>query len=118
LAAEALDHGLKLCIIFSRIREEMELGHTIRVSIKDGFNKALSAILDGNITTLIASLVLYFFGSGTIKGFAQTLGLGILLSMFSALVVSRLLLTSLHALLPDKPELYCRVKSAKKEVKA
>lgn len=103
-------------IIFSRIREEMQKGHTIRVSVKDGFNKALSAIFDGNVTTLIASIILYFFGSGTIKGFAQTLALGIVLSMFCALVVSRVILSSMIALLPDAPALYASVK--KKEVKA
>ena len=93
-------------IIFARIKEELLSGHTVRVSVKNGFGKALSAILDGNITTLIAAVVLYFFGSGTIKGFAQTLGLGIVLSMFSALVVTRLLLNSALPFLPDSPWLY------------
>lgn len=106
-------------IIFSRIREELNLGRTVRVATRNGFNMALSAILDGNITTLIASIVLYVFGSGTIKGFAQTLGLGIILSMISALVVTRFLLTSLEGLLPDAPVIYGK-KAAKaaKEVKA
>ncbi len=106
-------------IIFSRIREEVLLNRTIRVATKNGFKLALSAILDGNITTLIASIVLYFFGSGTIKGFAQTLGLGIVLSMFSALIVTRVLLTSMEAFLPDRPSLYCMNRLGKaKEVKA
>ncbi len=107
-------------IIFARIREEILLGHTVRVSVKNGFGKALSAILDGNITTLIAAIVLYFFGSGTIKGFAQTLGLGIVLSMFSALVVTRLLLSCSLPLLPDRPGLYTTLwnKTAKEGKKA
>lgn len=94
-------------IIFSRIREEVLAGRTLRVSVRDGFRKALSAILDGNITTLIASLVLYFFGSGTIRGFAQTLALGIIISMFTALVVTRVLLSQFMALLPQNTKLYC-----------
>ena len=106
-------------IIFSRIREEMLLNRTIRVAAKNGFKLALTAILDGNITTLIAAIVLYFFGSGTIKGFAQTLGLGIVLSMFSALIVTRILLTSSLSFLPDTPALYCiRKINLRKEAKA
>lgn len=93
-------------IIFARIREEILSGHTIRLSIRNGFSKALSAILDGNITTLIAAIVLYVFGSGTIRGFAQTLGLGIVLSMISALLVTRLLLVQLQELLPYSRWLY------------
>ncbi|MBQ7059633.1 MAG: protein translocase subunit SecD [Firmicutes bacterium] len=93
-------------IIFARIREEIIQGHTIRLSIRNGFSKALSAILDGNITTLIAAIVLYLFGSGTIRGFAQTLGLGILLSMVSALFVTRFLLVNLMNIFPAKKGLY------------
>ena len=93
-------------IIFARIREEIVQGHTIRLSIRNGFSKALSAILDGNITTLIAAVVLYLFGSGTIRGFAQTLGLGILLSMVSALFVTRFLLVNLMNIFPAKKGLY------------
>lgn len=100
-------------IIFSRIREEVLLGRSLRVSVRDGFKKALSAILDGNITTLIAALVLYFVGSGTIRGFAQTLALGIIISMFTALVVTRVVLNCLMQILPDKTSLYC-VKKIKK----
>lgn len=97
-------------IIFSRIREEVLSGRSLRVSVKDGFKKALSAILDGNITTLIASLVLYFFGSGTIRGFAQTLALGIVISMFTALVVTRLLMSQFMTILPQNTKLYCVMK--------
>jgi len=81
-------------IIFSRIKEEIGLGKTLRASVKAGFRKATSAILDGNITTLIAATVLYIMGTGTIRGFAQTLALGIIISMFTALVVTRIILTS------------------------
>ncbi len=85
-------------IIFARIREEIASGKTVRSSIKIGFDKALSAIIDGNITTLIAALVLGIKGSGSVKGFAQTLALGIVLSMFTALVITKLLLNAFYAL--------------------
>ncbi len=84
-------------IIFARIREELATGKTVQSSIKIGFSKALSAILDGNITTLIAAIVLYFMGSGTIKGFSITLMLGIFLSMFTALFVTKFLINALYA---------------------
>ena len=80
------------CIIFTRIREELATGKTINSAIKNGFSNALSAIIDGNITTLIAAFVLYLKGSGTVKGFAQTLAIGIILSMFTALFVTRWLM--------------------------
>ena len=83
-------------IIFARIREELATGKTVRSSIKIGFDKATSAILDGNITTLIAAVVLVLKGSGTVKGFAQTLMIGIILSMFTAMVVTRALLYLLY----------------------
>lgn len=85
-------------IIFARIREELAAGKSVRYSIKIGFQKALSAIVDGNITTLIAAFVLGIKGSGSVKGFAQTLALGIVLSMFTALVVTKLVLNALYAL--------------------
>lgn len=85
-------------IIFARIREELATGKTVKSSEKIGFDKALSAILDGNITTLIAAFVLLIFGSGSIKGFAQTLILGIVLSMFTALFVTRWLLRAFYAI--------------------
>ncbi len=83
-------------IIFARIREEMAAGKSVRSSMKDGFKKALSAIVDGNITTLIAAFVLWWRGSGTVRGFAQTLALGVVLSMFTALVITRLILGALY----------------------
>lgn len=82
-------------IIYARIQEEIAAGISVRSAIKSGFQKAFSAIFDGNITTLIASFVLMWLGSGTVKGFAYTLAIGIIFSMFTALVVSRLLLNSL-----------------------
>ena len=85
-------------IIFARIREELAAGKSVRNAIKAGFDKALSAIIDGNITTLIAAGVLLLLGPGTVKGFAQTLALGIVLSMFTALVVTRYLLYAFYAL--------------------
>ena len=85
-------------IIFARIREELTEGRTVKGSIDTGFKKALSAIVDGNVTTLIAALVLALKGSGTVKGFAYTLALGIVLSMFTALFVTRLILKSFFAL--------------------
>ena len=85
-------------IIFARIREELATGKTVKSSVKIGFDKALSAILDGNITTLIAALVLLIFGSGSIKGFAQTLILGIVLSMFTALFVTRWLIRAFYTI--------------------
>lgn len=85
-------------IIFARIREELATGKTVNSAMKIGFQKALSAIIDGNVTTLIAALVLGLKGSGTVKGFAQTLALGIIVSMFTALFVTRLILNALYAL--------------------
>ena len=85
-------------IIFARIREEITAGKTVRSAIKIGFEKALSAIVDGNITTLIAALVLSIMGTGTVKGFAYTLALGIVVSMFTALVITKYLVNSFYAI--------------------
>ena len=84
-------------IIYARIREEIGAGVSVRSAIKAGFSKAFSAIFDGNITTLIAAFVLMWLGSGTVKGFAYTLALGIVISMFTSLVVSRLIVNALYA---------------------
>lgn len=93
-------------IIFTRIKEELGVGKTVHSAIKTGFNKALSAIVDGNITTLIAAAVLYFRGSGTVKGFATTLAIGIVLSMFTALFVTRGALMALYHLGFDQAKFY------------
>lgn len=82
-------------IIFERVKEELRSGKTLRASIDSGFKRAFTAILDSNLTTLIAAVVLYFFGTGPISGFAITLGIGVILSMFTVLVVSRFLLYQL-----------------------
>lgn len=93
-------------IIFARIREELATGKTVQSAVKIGFEKAFSAILDGNVTTLIAALVLGFIGSGTIKGFAQTLGLGIVVSMFTALVITKQIMKAMYAVGLKKVSLY------------
>ena len=85
-------------IIFARIREELATGKTTKSSIKIGFDKALSAIIDGNVTTLIAAAVLMFLAPGSIQGFAQTLALGIVISMFTALVITRLLMRAFYSI--------------------
>lgn len=94
------------CIIFTRIREELATGKTVSSAIQNGFSKAMSAIIDGNVTTLIAALVLYLKGSGTVKGFAMTLGIGIVLSMFTALFITKLLMKAFCALGMDGTKLY------------
>ncbi len=85
-------------IIFERIKEEVELGKTLRSSIVSGYKRATPAIIDGNVTTLIAGVILFMLGTGTIKGFAQTLSIGILLSMFTALFVTKYILISFVSL--------------------
>ena len=100
-------------IIFTRIKEELGKGASVKSAIDAGFDKALSAILDGNITTLIAAVVLYIMGIGSIKGFALTLGIGIALSMFTALFVTKHLLKAAFTLGLQSPKLY----GAKKEPK-
>ena len=85
-------------IIFARVREEVTTGISVKTSLKNGFHKAMSAIVDGNVTTLIAAAILWFKGSGSVKGFAQTLALGIVVSMFTALVITRIIIFSLYAI--------------------
>ncbi len=85
-------------IIFTRIKEELATGKSVKQSIKLGFDKALSAIVDGNVTTLIAAAVLYAKGSGTVKGFATTLAIGIILSMFTALFITKVILNAMYVL--------------------
>ena len=100
-------------IVFARVREEIATGKSVQTSMKIGFQKAMSAILDGNITTLIASVVLMALGSGTVKGFAYTLMIGIILSLFTAMVVTRYILYSLCALGLKSEKLYGRAKERK-----
>ena len=100
-------------IIYARIREEIAAGKSVRTSIKTGFQKATSAIVDGNITTLIAAAVLGAMGTGSVKGFAMTLALGIVLSMFTALVVSRLITNAFYAVGLRDEKYYGRQKERK-----
>lgn len=93
-------------IIFERIKEEMALGRNTGTAIKNGFSNALSAIIDGNVTTIIAGVVLYLLGTGTIMGFAQTLVIGIVLSMFTALVVTRILVNAFFRMGVTSPKFY------------
>jgi protein-export membrane protein SecD len=79
-------------VIFERVKEEIDLGKSAKAAVKAGFKRAFSAILDSNVTTVIACAVLYFLGSGTIKGFASTLFIGIVISLFTALVITKSLL--------------------------
>lgn len=98
-------------IIYARMREELTAGKGIYSSIQAGFKKAFSAIFDGNITTLIAAAVLYALGTGTIRGFAITLAMGIVLSMFSALVVSRILSYAFYGIGIRNEKFYGRIRT-------
>jgi len=82
-------------IIFERMKEEFKLGKTLKASLDAGFKRAMISIIDSNVTTLIAAGVLYFIGSGPIKGFATTLGIGVLVSMFTAIIVTKFLLKAM-----------------------
>ncbi len=95
-------------IIFARVREEMNKGMSVRNALRTGFQKAMTAIIDGNVTTLIAALVLWFMGSGTVKGFAQTLGIGIIVSMFTALVITRMIVYAFYGVGLRSEKLYFR----------
>lgn len=91
-------------LIFERTKEELRTGKSVRSSVDAGFDRALSSILDSNITTIIAGLVLYFMGTGAVKGFAVTLMIGILISIFTALTVSKFLLKhAINSGLINKP---------------
>lgn len=103
-------------IIFARVREELSAGKNVRAALNAGFHKAMSAILDGNITTLIAAAVLWLKGSGSVKGFAQTLALGIVVSMFTALVITRLIVYSFYAVGIRNTKVYGRVKPERKPI--
>lgn len=97
-------------LIFERTREELRTGKTLYRSVESGFYRAFSSILDSNVTTLIACAALFFLGSGLVKGFALTLGIGVLVSMFTALTCSRTLLLITVLGFPtvrQKPELFC-----------
>jgi preprotein translocase subunit SecD len=93
-------------IIFERIKDELHNGKTVRSAIDSGFSRAWTAIFDSNITTIIAAIVLYFFGSGTVVGFAITFGIGVVLSMFTAITVTRFLLRRIVDFKIHNPKLY------------
>ena len=103
-------------IIFARVREEISAGISVKTALKNGFQKATSAIVDGNVTTLIAALVLWLKGSGTVKGFAQTLALGIIVSMFTALVITRLIIFAFYAIGIHDVKFYGKAKEARKPI--
>ena len=94
-------------VIFERIKEELHLGKTLRYAIDAGYKGALRAIIDANITTIIAAVVLWIFGTGTIISFAQTLFIGVILSMIIMLFVTKLLLKAAVGLRITNPKAYC-----------
>ena len=93
-------------IIFERVKEELKNGKTVKSAIDSGFKRAFTAILDSNITTLIACAVLFFLGTGTIVGFATTLGIGVIVSMFTALTVTHFLLNRMVDFRIRNPKAY------------
>lgn len=103
-------------IINARIKEELATGLPVDQAIKNGFKKSTSAILDGNITTLIVAIVLLIFGSGSVQGFGMTLAIGIVLSVFTSLVVSRLLVTSLYGMGAKSQKMYATIKKTGRKV--
>ncbi len=103
-------------IIFERVKEELSNGKTIRASVDAGFHRAFTAILDSNITTVIAAAVLYVFGTGTIQSFATTLFVGTVVSMFTAILLTRFLLRQLMGFNLKNPKLYCAYKEVSKNV--
>lgn len=100
-------------IIFERIKDELRLGKRLRLAIQAGFDRAFGAILDGNITTLIAAFVLFIFGSGPIQGFAVTLAIGIIISMFTAIFITRFFLEWRIGDDPDRYAKYFGIKEAR-----
>lgn len=103
-------------IIFARVKEEFTDGKSVKAALNAGFHKAMSAILDGNITTLIAAAVLWLRGSGTVKGFAQTLALGIVLSMFTALVITKMIVYAFYAVGIRSEKVYGRMLKERKPI--
>lgn len=100
-------------ITFARIKEEIAEGRSVSMSIKNGYKKAMSAIVDGNVTTFIAAVVLMILGSGTVKGFAYTLMISIIMSMFTALLVAKYLIQALYAIGFKSEKFYGRAKPIK-----
>ena len=96
-------------IIYERFNEEVRAGKAVKTALRTGFKNALSAILDSNVTTLIAAIVLLILGTGSVQGFAKTLLLGVVVSMFSAIIITRLLMNLFVGAGADKPGLFCKV---------
>ena len=103
-------------IINARIKEELAAGYSVDQALKNGFKKSTSAILDGNITTLIVAVVLLIFGTGTVQGFGMTLAIGIVLSVITSLLVSRVLIFSIEGMGATKASQYASVKTSAKKV--
>ncbi len=104
-------------IIFERFNEELRAGRGIRTALRTGFKNAMSAILDANVTTLIAAIVLMFFGTGSIQGFAKTLLLGVVVSMFSAVVITRFLMKNIINLGVKDKRMFAKLPVAEEEQK-
>ena len=100
-------------VTFARIKEELAGGRSVSMSIKNGYKKAMSAIVDGNVTTFIAAAVLMILGSGTVKGFAYTLTISILMSMFTALIIAKYLMQAFFAIGFKDEKFYGRAKEIK-----
>ena len=94
-------------IIFERMKEELKLGKTVKASVDAGFHKAFGAILDSNVTTIITCVVLYLSGIGTIRGFAVTLGWGVVISMLTAIVITKFLLKQFVRLNIQNRKMFC-----------
>ena len=93
-------------VIFERMKEELLEGHSLRASVHNGFSRALPAIIDGNVTTIIVAGVLFWLGTGTVKGFAQTLMIGIIISMFTAIFITRIILQGMIYIGINNPKFY------------
>ncbi len=98
-------------LIFERIKEELRQGRSVSASVKLGFHNALSSIIDSNVTTLIVAVVLYYFGSGEVQGFALTLLIGVIISMFTAIIITRFFMNlAVDSKLFSKPSMFGRIK--------
>ncbi len=102
-------------VIFERFNEELRAGRPLRAAVRAGFKNAMSAVLDANVTTLIAAIVLMFYGTGSIQGFAKTLLLGVVTSMFTAVVVTRFLMKNIVNLGMKNTGLFAKVNQVEKE---
>ena len=102
-------------IIYERFNEELRAGRPARAAVRAGFKNALSAILDSNVTTLIAAIVLLVYGTGSVQGFAKTLLLGVVVSFFTAVVITRLLMTWFVKVGVNQPKMFCSMQAKGEE---